>query len=157
MAIIFIALVQSFLLVSIYYHVGQSHLSLNLKKDAEVVIQWMGVCFLSTSDSWIICAFAMILQIPLEFPVYKREMGSRMYTSSAYFFASYLANVLVYIFYPISCALLCFWFYDFRASNFTDFLVWVSIMGCMGMSGLSFGQVIGSFVESDYAALSWLL
>ena len=117
----------------------------------------MGVCFLSTSDSWIICAFAMILQIPLEFPVYKREMGSRMYTSSAYFFASYLANVLVYIFYPISCSLLCFWFYDFRASSFADFLVWVSIMGCMGMSGLSFGQVIGSFVESDYAALSWLL
>jgi len=51
--------------------------------------------FLASSDQFIICSFAMVLQIPLGYPVYKREMGSHMYSASAYFFANTIANLCI--------------------------------------------------------------
>ena len=55
----------------------------------------------------------MVLMIPMAYPIFCREMGSRMYTATAYYFAATLSNVLVNIFYPFLVTMLTFWFYGF--------------------------------------------
>merc|ERR1712151_894111 len=104
-----------------------------------------------------IVSFGMVLLIPLAFPVYKREMGSHMYSATAYYFASTLSNMCIYFFYPLVCSCLTFPFYKFRDHDFQAFMYWLLISGCMALAGLCYGQVIGTFIKDDYTALTWLL
>ena len=99
----------------------------------------------------------MVLLIPLAFPVYKREMGSHMYGASAYYFANTLANICTYFFYPLVVTALTFPFYKFKDDDFEAYLSWLLISGLMAFAGLCYGQVIGTFINDDYTALSWLL
>ena len=99
----------------------------------------------------------MVLLIPLAFPVYKREMGSHMYSASAYYFANTLANICTYFFYPLFVTALTFPFYKFEVGDFEAYLHWLLISGLMAFAGLCYGQVIGTFINNDYTALSWLL
>lgn len=95
----------------------------------------------------------MVLLIPSAYPVFKREMGSHMYSSTAYFVASTMSNVLVNIFYPILVSLLSFWWYGYPVSNFYGFLCFLLIMMTSAMCGICFGQVIGSFARTEMTAL----
>ena len=74
-----------------------------------------------------ICAFAMVLIIPMAYPVYRREMGSHMYSASAYFFAATLSAVCINIFYPLLVSILTFWFYGFPDESFSGFLCFFGI------------------------------
>lgn len=113
--------------------------------------------FLATSDQFIICAFAMILMIPMGYPVYCREMGSHMYTATAYFFSSTLSNICINIFYPLLVTNLTFWFYGFPEHDFGGWFCFLMIEISAALAGIAFGQVIGSFVHSEYTAMTWLL
>ena len=113
--------------------------------------------FLASSDQFIICAFAMVLMIPLAFPVYRREMGSHMYSASAYFISATASNICVNMFYPLLVSLLTFWFYGFPISTIEGFSYFFLIEASGALAGICFGQVIGSFVTTEYAAMTWLL
>ena len=78
--------------------------------------------FLASSDQFIICAFAMVLMIPMAFPIYRREMGSHMYSATAYFISATAANICVNIFYPLLVSLLTFFFYGYPISTFEGFM-----------------------------------
>ena len=95
--------------------------------------------------------------IPLAFPVYKREMGSHMYSATSYFIAATLSNMCVNIFYPLLVSLLTFWFYEFPISTFEGFMYFFLIETAGALAGICFGQVIGSFVSTEYTAMTWLL
>lgn len=69
----------------------------------------------------------MILLIPLAFPVFKREMGSHMYSATSYFIATTLSNICTNIFYPLLVSLLTFWTYGFPIDSFTGFLAFLAI------------------------------
>ena len=99
----------------------------------------------------------MVLMIPMAYPVYCREMGSRMYTATAYFFSTTMSNVLINIFYPLLVSLLTFFFYGFPEGGLGGFLCFFLIEVGGALAGIAFGQVIGSFVQSEYAAMTWLL
>lgn len=99
----------------------------------------------------------MVLMIPMAYPVYCREMGSRMYSATAYFFSTTLSNVCINIFYPLLVTMLTFWFYGFPEHGFSAWLCFLAIETSGALAGIAFGQVIGSFVHSEYAAMSWLL
>ena len=113
--------------------------------------------FLASSDQFIICAFAMVLMIPLAFPVFQREMGSHMYSASAYFISATASNICINMFYPLLVSLLTFWSYGFPISNFEGFMCFLLIEASGALAGLCFGQVIGSCVHTEYAALTVLL
>ena len=80
-----------------------------------------------------------------------------MYTPTAYFIAATLSNVCVNIFYPLLVSLLTFFFYGFPETNFEGFFCFFLIESSGALMGICFGQVIGSFVQTEYAAMSWLL
>jgi len=128
-----------------------------MTKDRAIITNFIGLVFLSLSDQFMIVAFGMVLLIPLAFPVYKREMGSHMYTASAYYLACTLANMCIYLMYPLLGASLTFPFYKFEVDGFEAYLHWLLICGLMAFAGLTFGQVIGCFVQDDFTALVVLL
>ena len=99
----------------------------------------------------------MVLMIPLAFPVYRREMGSHMYSASAYFIAATASNICVNLFYPLLVSLLTFWFYGFPISSFDGFMCFFLIEASGALAGILFGQVIGSFVTTEYTAMTWLM
>jgi len=142
LAVVILGLIQSFLLVCLFGGVGAETIDIIFVKNdkgipipmvdpncnvPQIISNWLGTVFLAVSDQFIICAFAMILMIPINFTIYKREMGSHMYSSHAYFMAAILSNVCVNIFYPVLVSLLTFWFYEFPISNFGGFMCFLSV------------------------------
>ena len=156
MAIVVLGFFQSAILLSMYSGIGNVDLY-KVKNMEETVFNWLGCVFLVTSDQFIICAFAMVLMIPMAFPVYRREIGSHMYSPSAYFWAATLSNVLIHIFYPLLVSLLTFFFYGFPIEGIEGFIYFFMIEVVAALCGISFGQVIGSFVRTEYVAMTWLL
>ena len=150
-------LIQSFLLICLFGGVGDVELNLkNIENYRGVITNWLGMVFLAASDQFCICSFSMILLIPMAFPIYKRELGSRMYTPSPYFFASITANTCTQIFYPIMVSTLTFWFYGYPITTFGGFFCFFLVEASAAMTGLCFGSVIGSFVTTEFAAIMWL-
>ena len=99
----------------------------------------------------------MILLIPMAYPVYKRELGSHMYTPTPYYIAATVSNILTNMFYPLLVSTLTFWFFDYKVNNFAGYLGFLAVEATSALCGISFGQVIGSFVHTENAALIWLL
>ena len=99
----------------------------------------------------------MVLLIPTAYPVFKREMGSRMYSASAYFWAATASNICANIFYPLLVSTLTFWFYGYPIDTFGGFILFFLVEASAAMMGICFGQVIGACVENETTALTWLL
>ena len=81
----------------------------------------------------------MVLLIPLSIPIYKREMGSHMYSATAFYFAGTLSNICTYFFYPFLVSALTFPFYKFEVDDFKAYMVWLLISGLMAFTGLTYG------------------
>lgn len=57
-----------------------------------------------------ICAsLDTVLEVPLQAPVMKRELASKMYSPTSYFFGRFLSHVLKIMLIPIITILLLFW------------------------------------------------
>ena len=121
------------------------------------VKNWLGMVFLASSDQFIITGFSIVLLIPLTYSIFKREIASRMYTVPPYFLASIASNVCANIVYPILVSTLTFWFFKFPINDFGGFMCYLLVMSTGALMGICFGMLIGSFVHSEYAALTWLM
>ena len=166
LAVVILGFVQSFLLVTLYRGIGivkhedfeQIHSKDELTEvGTKYIHNWLGLVFLASSDQYIICAFAMILLIPMALPVFKREMGNRMYTPAAYFWATTASNICTNIFYPVLVSCLTFWFYGYPIDTFSGFFLFFLVEASGALMGICFGQVIGSIVDNENAAITWLL
>lgn len=109
-AIVFLSIFQAFLLSTIFGGVGSEDLGINFQKDVSICTNYLGFSFLITSDQFIICAFAMIMQIPQSYPVYMRETKNRMYRPTVYYFANLLSAICCHFFYPLFVSLGSFYF-----------------------------------------------
>lgn len=91
--------------------------------------------------------------MPLQVPVFKRELMNKMYGPTVYFFARITSGMIVQIFYPIIMALLVFFVLkiDESAENFFRFLclaIQINLVGC----GL--GYLAGVAFDNDDQARS---
>lgn len=146
-----LGLIQSFLQVSMFHDVVSKSPLI-----PEHLQNLLGYVFLTTSDQFIMTSFGMILLIPSAYPVYRREIGSRLYSPTAYFIAQTLSNTTIYVFYPLLVTLLTYFFAGFPLTA-VGFFQWLAIMTTMALCGICFGQVIGCFVTGEYSAIAWLL
>ena len=139
LAVVLLGFIQSFFLSSLFHGAGDAHITYDIDHDRQVITNWIGMVFLSLSDQFIIVSFGMVLLIPLAYPVYKREMGSHMYTAASYYWASTFANLCIYFFYPLVVSALTFPFYKFRGTGFNEYLNWLFISCMMALAGLCYG------------------
>lgn len=61
-----------------------------------------GLAFLITNLISQSSAFGVIAQMPVQVPVFKRELANNMYTPTTYFLGRYLSNLIFQLFYPVS-------------------------------------------------------
>jgi len=54
-----------------------------------------GLCFMMANNLSQGASSSVILQIPMQMPVYKREIANQMYTPSTYFWGRYLSNLAI--------------------------------------------------------------
>ena len=129
MAVVALGLIQSFLLIMLFGGVGDEKIdSMEALNDSQgIILDWLGMVFLAASDQFVICSFAMCLMIPMAYPVFQREMGSHMYSPSAYFVANTCSNILVNMFYPFLVSGITFWFYGYPITNFGGFLCFLAV------------------------------
>ena len=70
-AIVFMALMQSFLQASLFHGVGEETFSpTDSNKNIEVIQNLVGISFLATSDQFMTMAFGQVTQIPTYYPVF---------------------------------------------------------------------------------------
>ena len=145
-AVVVLGVAQSFMLVVLYHGVGDATLSPTAylpkerRSEAEqIVTNWLGLIFLATTDQFIICAFAMVLMIPSNYPVYRREMGSHMYTAPSYFAAATMSNIATNIFYPVLVSLMTFFFYGYPISDFGGFMAFFAVEASAALAGICYG------------------
>jgi ABC-type multidrug transport system permease subunit len=51
----------------------------------------------------------VLLQVPLQAPVMKRELANKMYTPTAYFLGRFVSNMIIQVAYPLIMILILFW------------------------------------------------
>jgi ABC-2 type transporter len=113
------------LVLALFYKVGD----VNLKEDYEgkltrqSIFNWVGLSFMLTNNIMMPSVQNVVLQMPLQVPVFKREIMNHMYSPTAYFWARTLSGILIQIISPTLMTLIVFfglgcpWSFD----NFMNF------------------------------------
>lgn len=87
--------------------------------------------------------------MPLQVPVFKREIMNHMYSSTAYFWARSLSGILVQLCQPIILSVIVFFGVGCSASEFPNFLLstaQLTLVGC------AIGYMAGVLFDDDNVA-----
>lgn len=71
----------------------------------------------------------VILQVPLQAPVMKRELANKMYSPTAYFLGRYLSTLVIQLLYPLIMLTLLFWLIGIDTSF--ENLLWMICYGVL--------------------------
>ena len=96
---------------------------------------------------------SVILQIPLQLPVFKRESANQMYSPTAYFWGRITSNVLLQLFYPISTVLILFWGLSIDTS-FQNFLMFMAYAMLLNVESIAQAYFCGTLTSDETAAQS---
>lgn len=111
-----------------------------------------GLAFLLSNAVSTSSATATVLQVPLQAPVMKRELASKMYTPSAYFFGRFFSNCIFQTLYPTIMTLCMFWHLEIDTSweNFRAFYS-IGVISNFVFTGV--GYFVGICITNENTAL----
>ena len=89
----------------------------------------MGLSFMIANQLSISASINVILQVPLQAPVMKRELANKMYSPTAYFLGRYLSTLVIQLLYPLIMLTLLFWMIGIDTSF--DNLLWMVCYGVL--------------------------
>ena len=111
-AILFNGTFTALLVLALFWKVGE-YSTWTLVTDPATLGRFvgnlLGLAFMMTNNLSFSSSSGVILQMPLQVPVFRREKANKMYTSTTYYFARFISNALLQLFYPISTVLILFW------------------------------------------------
>ena len=96
-------------------------------------------------------SFIQVLQIPIDRPIFMREVTNKMYSASAYYLAITTSSSLVVVIYPLVVTLTSFFFFGLEHDSFNDYLEWLMIMALTMIAGSIFGFTLGTFCDNEMA------
>ena len=70
-----------------------------------------------------------------------------MYGVSSYFIATWLANTILMIWYPLVIGIIRFYLIGFDDASFSSFMNWIKILYAMSLAGGSFGYIWAALVK----------
>ena len=110
-----------------------------------------GLSFLLATNISFQCSMSVILQMPLQVPVLKRELANNMYSPTANILGKFTSNVILQFIYPLTLVLVLFWGLGISTTfeNFC-FFVLLSFLHCVTMSA----QGYWCGVCSDYDSVA---
>lgn len=71
----------------------------------------------------------VIIQVPLQAPVMKRELNSKMYSPTSYFLGRFLSNVVISLLYPV--LLISVIYGSVGIDTSLDNILWFYAFGCL--------------------------
>lgn len=90
----------------------------------------------------------VVIQVPLQAPVMKRELSSKMYSPSAYFLGRFLSNVIISLLYPLVLITMIYPFMGIETSLHN--IAWFYCFGCV--SNVVFcgqGYFLGIWIDDE--------
>lgn len=115
---------------------------------------YLGFIFYCSSDQFISIAIGQCLFMPMQWPVYVREKSSRMFSTGAFFLASFTASTLNFlVFQPIIYATLSFVYVGFHDSSRENYLEWLGILIIQGINGSTYGFAFGNLISDPIMCL----
>ena len=130
--IIFNGTFTALLSLALYIHVGD-YTKINFESDADRM-QWIynlkGFAFLLSNNISFSSSTSVILQMPLQVPVFKRELANKMYTPTTYFLGRYVSHLILQLIYPVTFVLIIFWGLSIDESflNFCEFVLFAMLL-----------------------------
>jgi hypothetical protein len=122
--------------------------------NAGIMRDYVGFNFYCSSDQFISIVIGQILHVPAQWSIYVRERSSRMYSPSAYFFATWMATTLNYlIFQPLIYASLSFLYVDFKDTSLANYLDWLLVLTIQGIIGSTFGFMFGTMFSDELISI----
>jgi hypothetical protein len=151
-AFIFIALMMAFLEACLFYNMGTKTFFPGAK-GIQLTQNYVGLAFMLTFDAFSEMDFAQVTIIPLNYNLFTREIGNRMYNPSAYFLAQWLSAISIFILYPIVNVSGFYFFIRFQGSSFQNYLSLVGAACLLGVCGMNFGLMLSTFLGNPDTAL----
>ena len=113
----------------------------------------LGLAFSAASDQFIMSSMTQVLNIPLLRPIMDREIKNRLYSPSAFYFASTLACFVILPLYPIFTAMISYWFFGFDNPDVYGMFNWMLALLIPAIIGGLWGFLIGAFNKYSATAL----
>lgn len=109
--LLFTGLFTALLSLALYVHVGR--FSEAAFADDSARMAWIynlkGFAFLLSNNISFSSSSSVIMQMPLQVPVFKRELANNMYSPTVYFLARFLSHMILQTIYPLTFVLVVFW------------------------------------------------
>ncbi len=127
-----------------------------LTQTSQSLFNWLGLSFMLTNNMLIPACQNVVLQMPMQVPVFKREIMNHMYSPTAYFFARTLSGMLVQIISPILMTTLVFFALGVVINFDTIFhflfsAIQLSLVGC------AIGYLSGILFDDDNIARGFVM
>ena len=97
----------------------------------------------------------VIIQMPMQVPVFKRELMNKMYSPTIYYLARVLSGMLVQIFYPVVLTLIIFYGLYINESAFNLFY-WLTLSVELNLVGCAMGYWGGVSFDTDDIARAFV-
>ena len=97
--------------------------------------------------------FTQLMAIPIENPVFKREISNHMYTAHSYFWSKVAICSTIMWIYPVIVTLVSFYCFQWEASSFSDFLIYMMSLFGICFCGAFLGLMCGTFTSSLIVAI----
>ena len=114
----------------------------------------IGLSFTVVMDQFIMMSFAQVMQIPVDYPVFSREIVNQMYSPSAFFLAKQLVSMFTFFFYPFITSLSSFYFLGFPDTSFDKFMHYAVINALAAYCGSQYGFTMGTIFSDCMMAVN---
>lgn len=145
---IFNAIVIALLTLSLFYHVGYWQEATTFQ---QAITNWGGLSLTLTNNMMFPSIQAVILQMPMQVTVFKRETMNKMYSPSLYFFARVFSGMLLQICYPIIMATIIFFGLGTQ-DTLENYLLFLATAIQLNLVGCAVGYCCGVGFENENVA-----
>ena len=139
------------LVLALFWKVADTTRPILVEDIFKDTFNWMGLSFMLTSNIMIPSIQNVVMQMPMQVPVFKRELMNHMYTPTAYFFARTLSGILIQVCAPILMTLIIFFGLGLPVTAFT-FLNFFTNTVQVALVGCAIGYMCGLVFEDDNLA-----
>lgn len=113
---------------------------------------WVGLCLLLNNFLIFPPSTLVVIQMPLQVPVFQRELLNKMYGPSIYFYGRFVSNVLLGLFYPLVLITVIFWGLKLEDSSFVNYLRFLLYAVQHNLIGNAIGYFSGILTDDDNSA-----
>ena len=149
-ALMFSGTFSALLDLALYFQVGKIDPNWDPNQYTTWIFNMKGFSLMIANSIQFSTSASVILQIPLQLPVFKRENANQMYSPTAYFLGRITSNILVQLFYPISTVLVLFWGLSIETSlqNFLMFNAYAILLNVESVAQAYFCGTLSSREDS---------